>query len=159
MDWSAIFAGIAALTSIAGLVYSVEQHRDNIRKEFILWALEQMQSPTQRDARRFLYNLNLEENSKKRQKIINGIKSGDPKILDSEDYGKIRAAFALFGQIGYFLLKSNYGNIKDVKALFPHLIRIWDIGAPYITAMRGRPNQERSFLYFEKLVAKLKKVK
>ena len=36
MDLSAIFAGIAAVTAVAGLVFSVRQHRDNIRKEFLL---------------------------------------------------------------------------------------------------------------------------
>ena len=118
-DWSAIFAGIAAFVPIIGLVYSVRQHRDNIRREFILWALEQMQSPSQRENRRYLWYLHRIENKEKKQKMIAGIKKGKGSTL--KDYGKIREAFALFDHIGYFWARAGYGNMRDVKALFPQI--------------------------------------
>jgi len=159
MDWSAIFAGAAALTSIIGLIYSVRQHRDNIRKEFILWALQQMQSQPQRETRAYFWYLNRKENIKKKQKLIDGIRNGDMKIIYGEDYGKIRASFALFSQIGYFWSKAGYGNINDVRALFPQMLTIWDISQEYIDAIRSRPNQSTSYIYYEKLVLKLNKGK
>ena len=159
MDWSAIFAGIASLVSVIALAYSVRQHKDNVRKEFVLWALEQMQSPAQRETRSFLWYLNREENAKKKKKIIDGIINGDPKIMYGEDYAKIRSTFALFSQIGYFWLKAGYGDVNDVRALFPQMLRIWDIAQEYIEAIRSRPNQATSFRYYERLVLKLKKGK
>ena len=159
MDWSAIFAGIAALVSIIGLVYSVRQHRDNIRKEFILWALEQMQSQPQREVRAYLWYLNREENKKKKTKLISGIRNGEMKVIYGDDYGKIRSAFALFSQIGYFWSKAGYGNISDVRALFPQMLTIWEISQEYIDAIRSRPNQSTSYMYYENLIMKLKKRK
>ena len=156
-DWSAIFAGIAALVSIIGLIYSVRQHRDNVRKEFILWALEQMQTPTQRENRRYIWYLNRTENKKKKQRMIAGIRKGQGPIL--KEYGKIREAFALFNHIGYFWAKAGYGNMQDVSALFPQILTMWDISQDYIEAIRSRPNQETSFSYYEQLALKLKKVK
>jgi hypothetical protein len=156
MDWSAVFAGIAALTSITGLVYSVQQHRDNIRKEFILWALEQMQSPDQREARSYLWHLHRTE--KEKQALAKGIESGSPKTFDSKEYSKIRSAFALFDQIGYFWFKAGYANIRDIQALFPQILRMWNVSKPYIEAIRSRPHQEDTFAYFELLAKRLEKV-
>lgn len=157
MDWSAIFAGIAALVSIFGLVYSVRQHQDNIRKEFILWALEQMQSPEQRDARGYIWHLHRKENKGKKRVFIKGIISGAPKILDGEGYAKIRMVFALFNQIGYFWAKAGYGDLKDVIALFPQILDIWDASESYIEAIRSRPQQSKSYDYFETLALKFKR--
>jgi len=159
MDLSAIFAGIAALVSVIAFAYSVRQHKDNIRKEFILWALEQMQSPAQRETRRLLWYLSRKENEKKKKKIIDGIKKSDLKILYSEEYAKIRGAFALFSQIGYFWSKAGYGNMKDVQALFPQIPDTWNISQPYIEAIRSRPNQSDSFKNFEELASRIKKGK
>lgn len=158
-DWSAIFAGIAALVSVIGLIYSVHQHKDNIRKQFILWALEQMQSPTQRESRKLLWSLDRKGNFAKRKKFIDGIIKGDPKVMDSDDYGKIRSMFALFSQIGYFWSRAGYGDIRDVRALFPQITSTWVISQPYIEAIRTRPNQSESFKHFELLAKKLEKRK
>ncbi len=155
MDISAIFAGIASLTAIIGLIYSVRQHRDNIRKEFILWALQQMQSSEQRESRGAIYFLDRPENLKKKQKLIDGIVSGDEKTLYGEEYSKLRAMLALFNEIGYFWSKVGYGNTQDIKALFPQLPELWIISLPYISAIRERPGQEKSYLFYEQLVIKI----
>ena len=105
MDWSAIFAGAAALTSIIGLIYSVRQHRDNIRKEFILWALQQMQSQSQRETRAYFWYLNRKEDIKKKQKLIDGIRNGDMKIIYGEDYGKIKSFLCALQPDWIFLVK------------------------------------------------------
>jgi len=157
VDWSAIFAGIAAFVSIVGLIYSVRQHRDNIRKEFILWALQEIKSPAQRESRKYLWFLDREENSAKKKKLIDGIKKDDPKIIDSEDYGKIRSMLALFNEIGYFWSKARYGDIKDARALFPQIPSTWKVAKPYIDAIRTQPNQEGVFGYFEIIAKKLDK--
>ena len=156
MDWSAIFAGGAALISVIALVYGIHQHRDTVRKEFIIWALEQMQSPSQRETRALLWRLNRPENESKKMKIIEGIVSGKEKVLYGKDVSQFRAAFALYSQIGYFWAKLGYGNLKDVKNLFPQFPDLWRISEPYITAIRGRPHQSESFLYFEKIAKKLR---
>jgi hypothetical protein len=158
MDWSAIFAGTAALTSIAGLVYSVRQHRDNIRKEFLLWVIGQLQSPEQREARALVFWLNGQDNEStiRKQALLDGIASNSIDTLYGDDYKKIRLVFALFNNIGYFWSRLGYGEIKDARALFPQVLEIWELGRPFIMAIRNRPNQGDSFYYFEKLVEKLK---
>ena len=156
-DWSASFAGIAAVISILGLIYSVRQHRENVRREFILWALAQMQSPVQRENRRFLFYLNQEENYQKKQRMVTRIRKG--KGVTLKNYGKIREAFALFDHIGYFWAHAGYGNLGDIKALFPQIERMWEIAQDYIDVIRSRPNQSTSHPYYEELAVKLKKVK
>lgn len=84
---------------------------------------------------------------------------GKEKTLFGYEYGKLRAMLALFSEIGYFWAKLGYGNIQDVKALFPQLIELWDISQPYIIAIRGRPGQEKSYFYYEQLVRKLNAAK
>ena len=155
MDWSAIFAGIATVVAIAGLVYSVRQHRENIRREFLLWAVQQIQSPEQREARGLIGKLDRPENSHQKQELIDGIAKGKEEVLYGEEYHKIRMVFALFSHIGYFWSRLGYAELEDAKALFPQAVLIWDIGQPYINAIRGRPNQSDSFRNFEKLVKKL----
>ena len=159
LDWSAIFAGIAALGSILGLIYSVRLHRDNIRKEFILWALQEIKSPAQRDARKYLWYLERKENSNRRKKLIDGIRKDDPKVIDSANYGKIRSMLALFNEIGYFWSKGRFGDIKDARALFLQIPSTWKVAKPYVEAIRTQPNQESVFGYFEVIAKKLDKAK
>lgn len=156
MDWSAIFAGIATVVAIAGLVYSVHQHRENIRKEFLLWAVQQIQTPEQREGRGLIWRLNRKENDEQRLKIINGIKEGSEEAIYGEELYKIRAVFALLSHIGYFWFRLGYGKIEDARELFPQAISIWDTGLPYINAIRTRPKQSDSFRNFEKLVTKMR---
>lgn len=159
MDWTAIFAGVAALTSILGLAYSVFQHKDNIRKEFVLWALKEFQSPAQRDARAMIYYLHRESNSERRKEFINGIRNGEAKILYGKQFSNIRSVFNLCNYIGYFWVDKSYGNMKDLQALFPFIANLWDLSEPYIAAMRSRPYQDKSFMYFEKIAQRLRKLK
>ena len=157
-DWSAIFAGIAAFVSIIGLVYSVRQHRDNIRREFILWALEQMQSPSQRENRRYLWYLHRIENKEKKQKMIAGIKKGKGSTL--KDYGKIREAFALFDHIGYFWARAGYGNMRDVKALFPQILtHMGNFAGLYRCHTKSDQIRAKATNITKSWLSKLKKVK
>jgi len=150
MDWSAIFAGIAALTAIAGLIYSIRQHRNNVRNEFLLWAIERLDASDQREGRGLVFILGKDE--EKKQELIERIEKGE---LYGEDYNKIRSVFTLFNQIGYFWLRFGYGKREDALTLFPQIIRIWEIGKPIINAIRSRPGQSASFVYFERLARKL----
>jgi hypothetical protein len=36
---------------------------------------------------------------------------------------------------------------------------MWDLSEPYILAMRSRPFQDKSWIYFEKISQKLRKMK
>ena len=159
MDWSAIFAGIATLVAVAALIYGIVQHRETVRREFLLWAIEQISAPDQRFARKLIFDLNMEENKQRHDELIAGIREGKRELLQSEELGRIRSAFALFDTIGYFLGRLGYGNMRDAKSLFPQAVRIWEIGLPYIQAYRERPNQEDSFRNFELFAAKLKRAK
>lgn len=156
MDWSAIFAGVASLAAIIGLLYSSKQHRDNLRKEFLLWAISQMDSQYQREGRRLIF---LYRNPKSATALTNFTKniiSG--KSVRTKKYATIRAVFALHNYISYFW-KEKYIKSKDVLSLFPQFFDIWEIGEPIIQAIRTRPNQATSYLMFEKFAKHLNKRK
>lgn len=146
MDWSAIFAGVAGLAAIIGLVYSAMQHRDTIRKDFLLWAIGQMDSPNQREGRRLIFWYGKKENETALTRFANSIENG--KGINSKKYGTIRSAFALHNYISFFW-KEKYIKGSDVLSVFPQFIEMWKNGEPIIQAIRKRPNQASSYLMFE----------
>ncbi len=176
MDWSAIFAGIASLIAIIGLFISVQQYKvnlrqyqdtvrqnqdiikqnqQNMRREFLLQALEKLSLPYQREGRKVIFHLR--DNPKEKEAFKAGIISGD--VIYSEEYSNLRAVFTLFHEIGYFALELKGITIDDARALFPQVDEIWEITRSLVYAIRERPNQSKSFIYFEKLAENLREPK
>lgn len=54
---SAIFSGVAAFAAAVALFISSKERKDNIKKEFIIWALERLRHPEQREAREIIFTL------------------------------------------------------------------------------------------------------
>ena len=143
---SAAFAGIAAVTSVAVFVYGVLQHRNNVRKECILWAIKELDKPDHREARALIYEMR--SDLTRREAVVEQIKAGN---LRSEELTRMRSVFTVFNHIGYFWIRMGFGHTEDAVALFPQIVSIWEIGRPVIEEIRKRPNQSTSFVYLQRL--------
>ncbi|HEY5728974.1 MAG TPA: hypothetical protein VLA72_00150 [Anaerolineales bacterium] len=113
---STIFSGVAAFAAAIALLISSIERKDNIKKEYVIWALERLRHPEQRKARGIIFSLsqdNLVE-------IENAIRKREVHPhLDT-----IRKVCFAFDEVGYFVHELKIVGFQDILKIYPQAIKI-----------------------------------
>lgn len=142
--FSVTFAGVAASAALGAFSFTIFQQRSNIRKEFILWAIDRLHSPKLRESRGLIFSITDEQIKEMSECIDKGINSNN---IDA-----IREVCLSFDEIGYFIYKFNFVNFKDILDIYPQVILIWNKILPLVETWRKKHNDNTTFIYFDMLV-------
>ena len=139
---STVFTGIAAVAAAIALFISSAERKSNIKKEFIIWALERLRHPEQREARALIFSLSPNDIIK----IEKSIRERKPHpSLDA-----IRKVCFAFDEIGYFVHELKIVGFRDLLKIYPQTIKIWNITSKLVQAWRDM-DDPTSFVFFEEL--------
>jgi hypothetical protein len=144
---SAIFTGCAALAAAAALWFSAVERKTNMKKDFILWAMERLREKDLRESRGLLFSLSATE-IEEVEKAIRGAKRDDRA-------DQIRQVCLAFDEIGYFVYKMGLVQFRDILDIYPQTIKIWNKIPNIIGAWRDIEGST-AFVYFEMLARQTK---
>jgi hypothetical protein len=144
-----VFTAIAALAAAIALFLSFLERKSNMKKDFILWAIERLRNDEQRIIRGTILNYTASD--------IQRLLSCKPDQTDTlKEIDNIRQVCLCFDEIGYFVYRMGLVDFRDILDIYPQAIKIWNKIAFLIKKWRIDHQDPTSFIYFEMLVKQKK---
>jgi len=139
---SSVSSAFAALAALITVWYLRSERQSDMKKDFVLWAIERLRDPGMRDARRAIY-LFTDDEWQELEKAVRE-RAKDPR-LDA-----VRLVCLSFDEIGYFIYKVGLVNYRDILDMYPQAVKIWNKVYNLIKVWRELEDAN-TFLYFEML--------
>lgn len=144
---TAFVSAISAFVAFSALIVAIRTRRTNLKKEFIVYAMERLRDESLRKLRGKVFGFTDEEIEVLVQDIV--VKKQNIIIDD------IRKQCLAFDEIGYLVYKLGLLKYRDILDIYPQTIKFWNKIQPIIKVWRDREDKT-SFVYFEMLVSQRK---